>query len=56
MLLVVGMITATLCAACVGMIALYATWLLGHRLRRGESKRLAFGQWIRHLFDAIMGL
>lgn len=37
-------------------IALYATWLLVHRLRRGESKRLAFGEWIRNLFEAIWGL
>ena len=56
MLLVIEIIMTILSAVCVFMIALYATWLLTHRLRRGESKQLAFGQWIRHLFEAVMGL
>lgn len=56
MQLVVEIVTTILSAACVVTIALYATWLLTHRLRQGESKRLAFGQWIRHLFEAVMGL
>jgi hypothetical protein len=37
-------------------ILLYATWLLTHRLRRAESKRLAFGEWLRNAFEAIWGL
>jgi hypothetical protein len=56
MLLVIQIVTTILSAACAVMIALYATWLLMHRLRRSESKRLAFSEWIRHLFEAVMGL
>jgi hypothetical protein len=37
-------------------ILLYATWLLTHRLRRGESKRMAFKEWLRNAFEAIWGL
>ncbi len=37
-------------------ILLYATWLLTHRLRRGESKRMAFTEWLRNAFEAIWGL
>jgi hypothetical protein len=37
-------------------ILLYATWLLAHRLRRGESKRMAFKEWLRNAFEAIWGL
>lgn len=56
MLPVIQIITAIISAACVVMIALYATWLLMHRLRQRESKRLAFSKWVRHLFEAVMGL
>lgn len=55
MLFILEIITTILSAACVVMIALYATWLLTHRLRRGEFKRLAFGEWMRHLFEAVVG-
>lgn len=37
-------------------ILLYATWLLTHRLRRGGSRRLAFREWLRNVFEAIWGL
>jgi hypothetical protein len=37
-------------------ILLYATWLLTHRLRRGDSKRMAFTEWLRNAFEAIWGL
>jgi hypothetical protein len=37
-------------------ILLYAIWLLTHRLRRGESKRLAFREWLRNVLEAIWGL
>lgn len=56
MLPVIQIITAIISAACAVMIALYATWLLMHRLRQRESKRLAFSKWVRHLFEVVMGL
>ena len=37
-------------------IALYATWLFGHRIRAGEPAVKSFGQWLKHLFEAIWGL
>jgi hypothetical protein len=37
-------------------IAVYATWLLIHRLRRGASKPKSFGEWFRNSFQAIWGL
>jgi hypothetical protein len=37
-------------------IILYATWLLMTRLRRGEQKTKSFGEWLKHLFEAIWGL
>lgn len=37
-------------------IILYATWLLMSRLRRGEQKAKSFGEWLKHLFEAIWGL
>jgi hypothetical protein len=37
-------------------IVLYSTWLLAHRLRRGESKRKSFGEWFRNILQAIWGL
>ena len=56
MLPAIQIITVIISAACAVMIALYATWLLMHRLRQRESKRLAFSQWLRHLFEAVMGI
>lgn len=38
------------------LIALYATWLLVHRLRRGEPKAKSFRQWLRDLCEAVLGL
>jgi hypothetical protein len=55
MMIFVEIITAILGAACFVMIALYGTWLLMHRLRQGDAKRLAFIQWICHIFEAVMG-
>jgi hypothetical protein len=37
-------------------IALYATWLFAHRLRRGGSPPTSFGQWVKHLFEAVWGV
>ncbi|MBX3351277.1 MAG: hypothetical protein KF747_21350, partial [Nitrospira sp.] len=37
-------------------IVLYATWLLTAKLTRGEPKFKSFGEWVRHLFEAIFGL
>jgi hypothetical protein len=37
-------------------IILYATWLFVHQLRIGESKTKSFWEWIKHIFEAIMGL
>lgn len=56
MLPAIQIFTAIISAACAVMIASYATWLLMHRLRQQESKRLAFRNWVRHLFEAVMGL
>lgn len=42
--------------AAVLAIVLYATWLLAHRLRKCESKRLAFGEWVRNVFEGLWGL
>lgn len=56
MLAVMQIITGIISVACAVMIALYATWLLLHRLRQQASTRLAFSQWLRRLFEAVMGL
>jgi hypothetical protein len=37
-------------------IAGYATWLLAHRLRAGESPRRSFLEWLKHLAEAVWGL
>jgi TRAP-type C4-dicarboxylate transport system permease large subunit len=37
-------------------IVLYATWLFVHRLRGGESKTKSFREWLRNIFEAIIGL
>lgn len=37
-------------------IALYATWLFVHRLRAGESKAKSFREWLKHIFEAVIGL
>lgn len=50
LLFVLGGIVAALA------IAIYATWLLAHRLRAGESKAKSFGEWLKNIFEAIMGL
>lgn len=47
---------AIVSVAAVLTIALYATWLLIQRLKKGDSKRQAFGEWVRNLFEAIWGL
>lgn len=50
---VVLIVLAVLPALC---IVLFATWLLAHRLRRGEKASMSFLAWLKHLFEAIMGL
>jgi hypothetical protein len=37
-------------------IVVYSTWLLIHRLRRGESEPKSFGEWVRNILQAIWGL
>jgi len=37
-------------------IVLYATWLLFHRLRKGEKASMSFFAWLKHLFEALTGL
>jgi len=37
-------------------IIVYATWLLFVRLRSGEKKPQAFGQWMKNVLDALFGL
>ena len=37
-------------------IVLYATWLFQHRLRKGEKVSKSFFTWLKHLFEAVMGL
>lgn len=44
---------AVLPALCIILIA---TWLLAHRLRRGEKASMSFSAWLKHLFEAVMGL
>lgn len=40
---------------CIALV-LYATWLFGHRLRRGMRASKSFGQWLKHLSEAVWGL
>lgn len=51
-----NLLVAVVSVAAVIAILLYATWLLTHRLRNGQPKRLAFGEWLRNVFEAIWGL
>lgn len=37
-------------------IITYATWLLFFRLKRGESKPKSFLEWLRNVFEAVIGL
>lgn len=37
-------------------IILYTTWLLIHRLRKGEKASKSFLTWLKHIFEAVMGL
>lgn len=37
-------------------IIVYATWLLVFRLKKGDPKYLSFREWVRNVFEAIMGL
>ena len=41
---------------CALAIAVYATWLLSHRLRSGQSARKSFREWLKNLFEAVWGL
>jgi hypothetical protein len=56
MLLAITVLAFILGVFAVSAITLYATWLLANRLRRGESKAQAFGEWVRNLFEAIWGM
>jgi ABC-type nickel/cobalt efflux system permease component RcnA len=37
-------------------IVVYATFLLLKRLRKGDPKLNSFGDWIKHIVEAVMGL
>lgn len=37
-------------------IATYATWLCVERLRAKDSPSRSFGQWLKHIFEGVMGL
>lgn len=37
-------------------ITLYATWLLYNRLRNKRPKLKAFSEWVKSVFDGILGL
>lgn len=37
-------------------IGLYATWLFVYRLRTGEKPAKSFFAWLKHMFEAVMGL
>jgi len=53
MMQVVGVILVVVVALA---IVVYATWLLGHRLRTGAPKAKSFREWIGHILEAIWGL
>jgi hypothetical protein len=52
----IEIITVLVSVIAASTIILYATWLLVHKLRAGNSKAKSFGEWLKHLFEAIMGL
>jgi hypothetical protein len=52
----INLLLAVVGVAAALAIILYATWLLAHRLRAGESKTKSFGEWLKNIFDAIWGL
>ena len=37
-------------------IVIYATWLLVERLRAKDKPPRSFGQWLKHVFEGVMGL
>ena len=37
-------------------VVLYATWLFGYRLRKGEGVRKSFLAWLRDLLEAVTGI
>ena len=54
MLVELLVVVVSVCAAIA--IALYATWLLAYRLRTGDAKPKAFGEWLSNILQAILGL
>ena len=52
----IDVLLALVTVACAIAIVLYATWLLFHRLRRGEQKGKSFGEWLKNVFEAVWGL
>lgn len=55
-LIVVDLLVVMFGVAVALTIIAYATWLFAHRLRAGEAKAKSFGEWLKHVFEAIMGL
>ena len=51
-----NVVLALVTVACAIAIVLYATWLLVQRLRKGEEKAKSFGEWLKHVFEAVVGL
>jgi len=50
------LILVLLTALCALTIILYATWLLFHRLRSGDSPKKSFWEWLKNIAEAILGL
>jgi membrane protein CcdC involved in cytochrome C biogenesis len=38
------------------LIVSYATWLLVVRLKAKDSPAQSFWQWLKHIFEGVMGL
>jgi hypothetical protein len=38
------------------VIALYATWYLVFRLKKGDSPASSFWEWLKNLAQAVLGL
>lgn len=47
---------ALLIFSIVGSMLTYSCWLLFHRLKSGESKKMGFWEWLKHIFEALWGI
>ena len=53
---ILGYLYVVLTIAGALAIVLYATWFFLHRIRKGEKTSKSFFTWLKHLFEAVMGL